>query len=344
MKMPKLSYKPKTITKKILSPLQDRAFDVIVNRYGLGSDIERKTLEEIGQKYGITRERVRQIENTALGIVRKSQEYKSEEATFTELKKVIKEMGSMIVEEDFLKELAKDKETQNHIHLHLVLGDSFIKHKEDELFRSRWTIDQKLSDIIHSSLENLYKGLSDEELVSENEVISRFLDHLKDVSEEYKNEELARRWLSMSKKISRNPLGEWGKIDSSNVRTRGIRDYAYLVMRKHGSPMHFKEVAKSISEVFNKKTHVATTHNELIKDDRFILVGRGIYALKEWGYKPGIVRDVIKEILKKEGPLSKEDVVDRVMKERYLKKNTILVNLQNPKYFKKNKSGLYLPA
>lgn len=342
--MPKLSYKPKTITKKILSPLQDRAFDVIVNRYGLGSDIERKTLEEIGQKYGITRERVRQIENTALGIVRKSQEYKSEEATFTELKKVIKEMGSMIVEEDLLKELAKDKETQNHIHLHLVLGDSFIKHKEDELFRSRWTIDQKLSDLIHSSLENLYKGLSDEELVSENEVISRFLDHLKDVSEEYKNEELARRWLSMSKKISRNPLGEWGKIDSSNVRTRGIRDYAYLVMRKHGSPMHFKEVAKSISEVFNKKTHVATTHNELIKDDRFILVGRGIYALKEWGYKPGIVRDVIKEILKKEGPLSKEDVVDRVMKERYLKKNTILVNLQNPKYFKKNKSGLYLPA
>jgi hypothetical protein len=342
--MPKLLYKPKTITKKILSPLQDRAFDVIVNRYGLGSDIERKTLEEIGQKYGITRERVRQIENTALGIVRKSQEYKSEEATFTELKKVIKEMGSMIVEEDLLKELAKDKETQNHIHLHLVLGDSFIKHKEDELFRSRWTIDQKLSDIIHSSLENLYKGLSDEELVSENEVISRFLDHLKDVSEEYKNEELARRWLSMSKKISRNPLGEWGKIDSSNVRTRGIRDYAYLVMRKHGSPMHFKEVAKSISEVFNKKTHVATTHNELIKDDRFILVGRGIYALKEWGYKPGIVRDVIKEILKKEGSLSKEDVVDRVMKERYLKKNTILVNLQNPKYFKKNKSGLYLPA
>ncbi len=342
--MPKLSYKPKTITKKILSPLQDRAFDVIVNRYGLGSDIERKTLEEIGQKYGITRERVRQIENTALGIVRKSQEYKSEEAIFTELKKVMKEMGSMIVEEDLLKELAKDKETQNHIHLHLVLGDSFVKHKEDELFRSRWTIDQKLSDIIHGSLENLYKGLSDEELVSENEVISRFLDHLKDVSEEYKNEELARRWLSMSKKISRNPLGEWGKIDSSNVRTRGIRDYAYLVMRKHGSPMHFKEVAKSISEIFAKKTHVATTHNELIKDDRFILVGRGIYALKEWGYKPGIVRDVIKEILKKEGPLSKEDVVDRVMKERYLKKNTILVNLQNPKYFKKNKSGLYLPV
>jgi hypothetical protein len=50
----------------------------------------------------------------------------------------------------------------------------------------------------------------------------------------------------------------------------------------------------------------------------------------------------VNNILKKEGPLSKEDVVDRVMKERYFKKNTILVNLVNPKYFKKNKGGLYI--
>lgn len=341
--MSKLSYKPKNVTKKILSPLQDRSLDVIINRYGLGNDVERKTLEEIGQKYGITRERVRQIENAALTLIRKSQEFKSEEASFEELKKVIKELGSVIVEEDLLKTLAKDKEGQNHIHLHLVLGDSFTKHKEDDVFKSRWTIDDKLSTLIYSSLENLYSGLTDEELISETEMINRFLDHIKEVSADYRDEELARRWLSMSKKISKNPLGEWGKIDSSNIKTRGIRDYAYLVMRKHGSPMHFKEVATAISDTFKKKTHMATTHNELIKDARFVLVGRGIYALKEWGYKPGIVRDVIKEILIKEGPLSKEDVVDRVMKERYLKKNTILVNLQNPKYFKKNKEGLYLP-
>ncbi len=342
--MPKLSYKPKSVTKKILSPLQDRAFDVIVNRYGLGENIERKTLEEIGQKYGITRERVRQIENTALAIVRKSQQYKSEEASFEELFSVVKELGSVIVEEELLKTLAKDKENQNHIHLHLVLGDAFTKHKEDDTFRSRWSVDDALTKMIHDSLDNLYKGLSDEDLISEAEVISRFLDYLKDLSIEYKNEELARRWLGISKKISKNPLGEWGKIDSSNVRTRGIRDYAYLVMRKHGSPMHFKEVAKLISETFGKKTHVATTHNELIKDARFVLVGRGIYALKEWGYTAGIVRDVIKEIIKKDGPMSKEDIIDRVMKERYLKKNTILVNLQNPKYFKKNKAGLYVSA
>ena len=92
---------------------------------------------------------------------------------------------------------------------------------------------------------------------------------------------------------------------------------------------------------FNKKIHYATCHNELIKDPRFILVGRGMYALSEWGYKKGIAREVIADILKREGPLEKEEVIKRVNKERYFKKNTILVNLMNLKYFKKNKSGLY---
>ena len=107
--------------------------------------------------------------------------------------------------------------------------------------------------------------------------------------------------------------------------------------------MHFVEVAKTIEKRFNKKAHQATVHNELIKDKRFVLVGRGLYALTEWGYKPGVVRDVIRSILIKSGPLTKRDVVDSVLKERHVKENTILVNLQNSKYFKKDKSGKYAP-
>ncbi len=170
------------------------------------------------------------------------------------------------------------------------------------------------------------------------------LDEVKDLSEQYKSEEIARRWLGLSKTISKNPLGEWGKSTSSSIKTRGVKDYAFLMMRKHGSPMHFREVAKAVASTFDKNCHVATCHNELIKDPRFVLVGRGIYALAEWGYKSGVVREVIKELVAKNGPMSKDDIVDQVMKERYLKKNTILVNLQNSKYFKKNKSGLYSAA
>ncbi len=339
--MATISFKPKQVTKKILSPLQDRAFEVVTGRFGLGADAERKTLEAIGQNYGITRERVRQIENAALTAIKKSDAYKSEQKTFDELKKVIKTLGAIVAEDDLLSSISKDKSTQNHIHLYLVLGDDFKKFKEDDHFKTRWSVDDAISDSVHISLKNLYASLKDEDLVSESEMIAKFLDDVKGLSEEYKNEEVARRWLSLSKKLDKNPLGEWGNAESSNIKTRGVKDYAFLMMRKHGSPMHFREVAKAVTNTFNKKCHTATCHNELIKDKRFVLVGRGIYALSEWGYESGVVRDVIKKILKKEGPLSKEDVVDRVMKERYFKKNTILVNLQSPKYFKKNKQGLY---
>lgn len=336
--------KPKQLTKKILSVLQDRAHDVIVSRFGLTADAEPKTLEAIGQKYGITRERVRQIENAALSSIRKSDVYSAERQAFSELKDLIHSLGAVVAEDELLSHFTKDAEIKNHYHFFLVLGDEFKKFPEDEFFHTRWSVDDMVSDNVHTALKSLYSGLSDSELVSESEIIGRFLQNLKGVSDKYLSEELARRWLNISKAIKPNPLNEWGAAESPNVKTRGIKDYAYLIMRKHGSPMHFREVAKAIESTFGKKTHIATTHNELIKDSRFILVGRGTYGLGEWGYKPGVVRDVIKDILKKNGPLSKEDIIDRVLKERFLKKNTILVNLQNAKYFKKNKQGLYTVA
>lgn len=339
--MATITFKPKRITKKITSHLGERASDVIMNRFGLTSDGNKRTLEDIGKKYNITRERVRQVEEAAINLIKKSETYKREQAVFDELKALIHSLGSIVSEHDLLAHVSKDKATQNHINFFLVLGDAFKKHGEDDHFHARWSVDDEITEKVHDSLKKLYANLKDEDLIPENEMIKKFLDHLKDVADKYKNEEIAKRWLSMSKKISKNPLGEWGKESSPNIHVRGVKDYAFLIMRKHGSPMHFREVADAISKTFGKKTHYATCHNELIKDPRFILVGRGMYALAEWGYKPGIAREVIRDILKKEGPLSKEEVVERVMKERYFKKNTILINLVNPKYFKKNAKGLF---
>lgn len=339
-----LSFNPKQTVKKLLSSLPNRAQDVIVGRFGFNPQGDEMTLEAIGKKYGITRERVRQIENYAINHIRKSDVYEKEKPTFEELKNTINKMGGVIAEEDLLSHFAKDIATQKYIHFLLVVGDDFNKIKEDIEFKHRWHVDKELAEKIHDALRKLYEKLGDDEIIPEAEIVNSFLEHLKDVSDEYKQDEILTRWLSISKNISKNPLGEWGKSKSSNIKTKGVRDYAYLILRKHGSPIHFREVAKLISEVFNKKAHVATTHNELIKDPRFVLVGRGLYALKEWGYSTGVVRDVIKEIIRKEGALSKEQVMEKVMKERYVKPNTIMVNLQNPKFFKKNKQGLYTIA
>jgi len=339
--MPTISFKPKKVTKKIISQLNPRTSDVILNRFGLTGEGEKKTLEEIGKKYNITRERVRQIEDAAINFIKKSSAYRAEQAVFDELKQLLRKLGSIVAEHELLPYVSKDKTTQNHINFFLTLGDTFKKHREDDSFHTRYSVDDEMTEKVHEALRKLYLGLRDEDLVTETEMIKKFLEHMKDVAEEYRDEEMVKRWLSISKNVAKNPLGEWGKATSPNVRVRGVKDYAYLVMKRHGSPMHFKEVADSISKTFNKKIHYATCHNELIKDERFVLVGRGMYALSEWGYTKGIAREVIADILKKEGPLSREEVVQKVNKERYFKKNTILVNLANSKYFKKNKNGLY---
>jgi len=337
----KLSIKPKAVVKRLLGVLPERAQNVLISRYGLGKNTSPVTLEAIGKEYGITRERVRQIENYALSMIRKSDVYKSEQAAFTELYSLVSGMGIIVSEEELLETLAKDTSTRNYIHLMLVLGDAFVKEKETEEFRHRWHVDQDMADKVHGSLRRLYDSLDDDELVDEPVLIDAFLRELSEISHELKNEQVLRRWLLLSKSIDKNPLGEWGRAHSPNVRAKGMRDYAYLVIKRHGSPMHFREVATTIGELFNRKAHEATCHNELIKDERFVLVGRGIYALKEWGYSAGPVRDVIADILAQHGPLNREEVIDAVRKERYVKDNTIFINLQDTTRFGRDADGKY---
>lgn len=339
---PKITFKPKQVTKRLISVLNDRSKDVIESRYGLGKDTKHLTLEAIGQKYGITRERVRQIENHSLGQIRKSEVYDKEEAVFAELRDYVLSLGGVLSEQDILESISKDRATQNHVHFLLVAGDYFVKEKENDNYRHRWYVDKEISDEIHAALDKVYKSLSDDDIIPESEMISDFLEYVKNVSDEHRDEEIIKRWLGISKKIGRNDLGEWGKASSPNISAKGIRDYAFLVIRRHGSPIHFREVAKAISDIFGKKAHEATTHNELIKDPRFVLVGRGLYALTEWGYMSGVVKDVIRNVLEQHEPLTKEEVIDKVLKERYVKENTIIVNLQNPNYFTKTSDGKYM--
>ena len=342
--MASTSFKPKQVTKKLLTPLQSRTKDVITNRFGL-EEAERKTLEAIGQKYGITRERVRQIENFAISTIKKSDTFSEHSFVFDEIKDVIQKLGGVISEKDLLNHFSKDEITQNHIHLYLVLGDEFIKHKEDVHFEHRWSVDDKTADKVHESIKKLYTGLSESELVEESKILADFALHLGDIKEEYTKKEIIRSWLALSKLIGKNQLDQWGRANSPQIKTRGIKDYAFLVLKQQTKPMHFRDVAREINKIFDKKAHIATTHNELIKDDRFVLVGRGLYGLREWGHTAGVVHEVITDILRENGKaMTREEIIDAVLLKRSVKPNTILVNLQNEKYFKKTKDGKYMVA
>ena len=340
----KLGFRPVVIGRRLLDVLPERSRDVVVSRFGLAENPERMTLEAIGDVYDVTRERIRQIENHAIGLVRKSDVFRREGAVFDELQRVIEELGGLIAEHELLTLLGRDESARNHIHLLLVLGEPFVKLREDDEFHHRWHVGAARAEAVETALRALAGRLERSDLVSDADLVGMFLEELERVPAVEPREDFARRYLGVSKMIGRNPLGEWGHALSPNVRAKGVRDYAFLAIRRHGSPMHFTEVAQEITRLFGRAAHEATCHNELIKDSRFVLVGRGLYALSEWGYAGGVVRDVIREVLKRYGPLARGELVEKVLKERYVKENTVVVNLENPKYFKKSSDGTYTAA
>jgi hypothetical protein len=149
-------------------------------------------------------------------------------------------------------------------------------------------------------------------------------------------------------RVSRNVVvteeGEVGLRQWREVNPRSIRDKVYLILRSIGQPMHFTAIADALQQSRWQKRPVTrqAVHNELIRDPRFVLIGRGIYGLSEWGHKPGTVSDVIQRVLKEAGgPLHKDEIIKRVLKERQVKEATIVLNLQEKSHFVRVKKATY---
>ncbi|MFH1582720.1 MAG: sigma factor-like helix-turn-helix DNA-binding protein [Candidatus Falkowbacteria bacterium] len=150
--------------------------------------------------------------------------------------------------------------------------------------------------------------------------------------------------LQAAKKIEQNKFGFWGINDWREIRPKTINDKIYLILKNSGKPMHFAEIADRINQInFDKKNaNAATVHNELILDEKYILVGRGLYGLKEWGYQKGTVADVIEKIMAESGEfLNREEIINKVLAQRIVKKATINLALMNRDKFEISADGKY---
>jgi len=215
-------------------------------------------------------------------------------------------------------------------------------HENDEL-HSRWAHKkefdaqaQKTLDHAIGKIRQIGKPISEPQLF---EVLSSSANAVAGTNPA---QAVLANWLGISKILAKNYFGEWGLTEFPSIKPRGVRDLSYLVMNRSNEPLHFSDVAKKIGELVGKRVHVQTVHNELIKDDRFVLVGRGLYALKERGYEEGTVKDIVTNILYNNGPMKREKIVELVSAKRFVKPNTIAVNLDNRKYFKKLEDGRYV--
>jgi len=338
--------KPFKLVNNILSGLRSRERDVLLARYGLTNDKSPKeTLESIGQRFNVTRERIRQIENAALKKIGKKYT--------NQLKPLIKIINGYLAANGGVAEM---ENLAQYLDLHqgnaeaeldkralrLIMGayEKIVLLKKYPLFKEGWVMAHvaqdellKIQDAIHRVLETGGQPLPEVELV--NQVSQQFAQV---------DQALIRGTLQVDPKVSLDNKKNWGLSNWPMVVPRRIRDKVFLVLEESGKPLHFEKIAELISQKYpsDKKVLSRTVHNELIGDDRFVLVGRGIYALKKWGYKSGVVADVIKEALMKAGrPLSVSEIIDEVMKSRQVKKNTIVANLQNRQLFRKVAKSTY---
>lgn len=319
------------ICSDLIKDFTSRSADVIERRFGLQGN-QGETLEAIGSSYGITRERVRQIESE--GFAQIKSKAKKNQKLFKHFESVLVSFGGLKKEDDLLEFLGG--KSKNHVHFLLISGDAFTRVPEDNDFHTFWAVEKSAVVNAKKVVKLTISRLNKEKTVFGLDKLVKGSGLSKDVFTSY---------IDISKDIEKNPEGKYGLANWIEINPKGIKDKAYLVFKKEDRPIHFTDVATMIEKLpFSSrgKVHKATVHNELIKDSRFVLVGRGLYALKEWGYEPGVVKDIIVKTLRDaRKPLSKQEILDKVLEQRFVKENTVILNLQSGNHFLRNSQGKY---
>lgn len=331
----------------MIKELPERSKNIIIKRFNLNGDKKAGTLEKIGGEYKITRERVRQIESEAISNLRKMGEKYGVNLIFESIRSNIENCGGIAGEKKitgYLFDKKNNGKTDRQITLFILSLDGKIKGVgETKRYHSFYFYKkedvEKFENIIIKIEKYLKKSEKDLDFDKMLEIAGKDLGGENEIASLY-----LKSYLDENKVVLKNILGRWGHAKWSHINPKNIKDKAYLALKKNEEPLHFVEIAKEISKLWqsDRIANSQTTHNELIKDDRVVLIGRGIYALREWGYISGTVLDVIVEILKESGDeMRKDDIIREVLKKRKVKKNTVVLNLQNKRYFEKMPNRIY---
>jgi hypothetical protein len=325
----------KHATEQILGELKrDRDRQIIARRFSFGLK-RRQTLEKIGRDFNITRERVRQIEKAALTKMRESGSPYISNANQA-LQELIVNRGGVTLMADLADQLnAEEGDIYYLVFLALLASGVDVIEDDDRLrlsvgispIYSRNQLVQLIQEITRTIKE-----------IGKPVTVAKLQTKLPSQLETATLEQL----MLVSKDLSELE-GKWGLSTWPSVNPRSIRDRTYLVLTHHGRPLHFADIAHHVRNLGKTKRDVTmqAVHNELIKDERFILIGRGIYALAEWGYTPGTVADIIAGVLREEQPLHKDEIVRRVLAKRQVKTTTIVLNLQEKPQFVRTTKATY---
>lgn len=312
---------------------KDRDREILLRRYGVATG-RTQTLEEIGKDLGITRERVRQIEKAAITKIRQQANHDNDLNNI--LVALTDKTGGIIGFASLINQLDASGKFKPHLSFLIKLNPKFTFMDKNEN-HAELVFLSELYD------ENGVKNLHEQLVTVANDFGKpvRFDKLVKKIAGTKNNEAMQEIAKASNDLSSLDNI--WGLSIWPEVNPKSIRDKIYLVLKRGGRPMHFTEISTHITSLpaNPKKVTTQAVHNELIKDGRFILIGRGIYALGEWGYQAGTVADIIEEILAGSASFTKEDIITQVLARRQVKTTTITLNLQEKPQFVRSSKGLY---
>jgi len=328
-----------TLAKKSIKTLKEKEQDILMSYFGIEG--QRKTLESIGKNYNITRERVRQIRNNAVLKIQKGADAVYQKMLL-EVEKFIKASGGIIPEEVLSEKfVAEDKKNLSAFIFSLHTNPNLTLAKETDCHKKLWVHNGKTAKLISPACKELEKILNkNKKPMSLSDLISAFKKSpFYKKNQKYFTNGLLKSLPHAAKSIIKTKTGDWGLSLWPEINPKNTRAKIHYILTEAGKPLHFRELTKRIAaENFQGKIPASTTvHNELIADKRFVLIGKGIYALALWGYKPGTVADVLKDILSKiKKGLTQEELISEVLKVRQISKNTVIMNLRSQKVFARN--------
>ncbi len=312
--------------------------EVMTKRFGLDNK-PRQTLEKIGQKFSVTRERIRQIEKIALSKLKRTVSSTRLIVVNEITNELIKEAGGVLLESTIIKivleRIASTHEVDSSIvKLALSINPNLVKIEKNNFIHSFWKSTNTELEEISEVVEVGVKVLDKKADVMDGALLAAQIKALMGEKAKSYSGNFILNCMTIDKRIKEMKEG-FGLITWRHINPKSIRDKAYIVLKKIGKPMHFTDISNKIVETHfdNKHITVQAVHNELIRYEQFVLIGRGLYALKEWGYKKGTVSEVIEGLLRKKSPMTKQEIIQAVLKERHVKKGTISLNLQKNDQF-----------
>jgi hypothetical protein len=290
----------------ILSKLNSKSIDILTKRY-----IEQQTLDKVGEIYGITRERVRQIQRKAETAILNNKEYQPW--------------------------LAKIQSKISH----LVISESLVNKKELIAYLSKGSDNKGWELLVDIILDKIDCKVINDTVFGTSININGLVDYLQKIGIEKLDivaKTISKYGLNNDKLDIINILDRCGYIIKSDyvINEKSLINKVLYIFKVLNRPIHISELKGLYSKEFPGHVTQNYLKNRVINNPLFIRCNKGTYMLRD-NVDQGVLRDdklheTIKEILNiDKQPLSVSYLMKK-LHNKYLLEEVILLLDTNGEY------------